>query len=186
MKFTSVKQQIHRIGFAIMVTAIAYQPALQAQSIDQPSPTSPPIDTLLFANASADNFTVKASTTSASAVTQTKRAQTTRLTKSSSAPFVGAAHPTSGTARIVEAGGQSYLEFDADFRSDSGPDLLVLLHEDAVPQSYRADNYISLGRLQRVGGAQRYAIPENVDISAFKSAVIWCRAFDVTFGYATI
>ncbi|MGB7250098.1 MAG: DM13 domain-containing protein, partial [Phormidesmis sp.] len=44
---------------------------------------------------------------------------------------------------------------------------------------------VNLGRLEKTDGAQRYAIPADVDIEALKSAVIWCRQFDVTFGYAT-
>ncbi|MEM9006293.1 MAG: DM13 domain-containing protein [Cyanobacteria bacterium P01_F01_bin.86] len=99
--------------------------------------------------------------------------------------FEGVAHPTSGSARIVEENGKQYLEFDAEFRSDSGPDLLVLLHEEAVPQSYNSDQYVSLGFLQSTEGGQRYEIPEGVSVEDFQSAVIWCRQFNVTFGYAT-
>lgn len=182
MKFTSIKQQIQRIGFAVIVTATVYQPALQAQSINQPSPTSPPIGALLTVNPDTSDLSLKTNQT-ASLVAEEKNSQ---FTKSTDAAFVGAAHPTSGATKIVEIDGQSYLEFDSEFSSASGPDLLVLLHTDAEPESYSPDNYISLGQLQQVAGAQRYAIPENVDVSAFRSAVIWCREFDVTFGYATL
>ena len=63
----------------------------------------------------------------------------------STGAFEGVAHPTSGAARIVEENGKRYLEFDAAFRSDSGPDLLVLLHQETVPQSYSSNQYVSLG-----------------------------------------
>ncbi|MEM9087613.1 MAG: DM13 domain-containing protein [Cyanobacteria bacterium P01_F01_bin.53] len=106
---------------------------------------------------------------------------------SAGAPFVGtAAHPTDGSAQIVEVDGQYYLELDEAFRSDDGPDLFVVLHTQAVPESYSPDDFVNLGRLQSIEGAQRYAIPAGVDIAALKSAVIWCQQFNVTFGYATL
>ncbi len=185
MKRTAISQHIQRFGFATLVTLVAYQPALYArgQQITQPSPTSPEISRLVAANPIADAFSLKASQTPSQEIAQQKSSQ---LTKATGAPFVSVAHSTSGAAQIVEVDGQSYLEFDSAFSSNSGPDLFVLLHTDAAPESYSPDNYVSLGQLQQVAGAQRYAIPENVDISAFKSAVIWCRQFDVTFGYATL
>ena len=106
---------------------------------------------------------------------------------SAGAPFVGAAaHPTEGSAQIVEVDGQYYLELDEAFRSDDGPDLFVVLHTQAVPESYGPDDFVNLGRLQSIEGAQRYAIPAGVDIAALQSAVIWCQQFNVTFGYATL
>lgn len=101
------------------------------------------------------------------------------------AAFVGEDHPTTGSAQIVEIEGERYLEFDAAFRTDAGPDLVVLLHKEAVPTSYSSENYINLGQVQRVAGKQRYAIPAEANLESIQSAVIWCRQFDVTFGYAT-
>lgn len=100
--------------------------------------------------------------------------------------FVGADHPTQGGAKIVTENGQRYLEFDNAFRSDRGPDLFVLLHRDRNPNNYDKANFVRLGRLQNTSGKQRYAIPANVNVNDFKSAVIWCRAFNVTFGFAPL
>ena len=102
------------------------------------------------------------------------------------APFVSVSHPTSGAARIVEVKGQRYLEFDEAFLSDDGPDLFVLLHREAVPESYGEQDYVNLGRLQQLAGTQRYAIPTDLDLQTISSAVIWCEDFNVTFGYATL
>lgn len=99
--------------------------------------------------------------------------------------FEGVAHPTLGTATIIEENGKRYLEFDGEFQSDGGPDLVVLLHTEAVPQTYNSQTYVNLGALQATTGTQRYEIPETVSIETFQSAVIWCRQFNVTFGYAT-
>ena len=102
-----------------------------------------------------------------------------------SGTFVGVGHSTEGTARIVSENGKRYLEFDQAFRTDKGPDLFVLLHRETRPQTYRTSDYLNLGRLEAVKGTQRYPIPDDVNLETFRSAVIWCRQFNVTFGYAT-
>jgi Electron transfer DM13 len=93
-------------------------------------------------------------------------------------------HPTQGSARVVTENGKRYLVLDAAFKTDAGPDLFVLLHREAMPRTYDAQSYLSLGALQQVNGEQRYEIPTEVDLGTFKSAVIWCRQFSATFGYA--
>ncbi|MBE9076920.1 DM13 domain-containing protein [Romeria aff. gracilis LEGE 07310] len=103
-----------------------------------------------------------------------------------SGTFVGDAHPTAGTARIIEADGQRFLELGNGFSTDRGPDLFVLLHRSAVPDSYSASDYVNLGRLEQVQGTQRYLIPDDISAADFASAVIWCRQFNVTFGYASL
>jgi hypothetical protein len=102
----------------------------------------------------------------------------------SAGQFVAAEHPTQGTAQIVTENGKRYLVLDSAFMTDAGPDLFVLLHREAMPQTYEAQNYLSLGALQQTQGEQRYEIPDDVDINDFRSAVIWCRQFNATFGYA--
>ena len=175
----SLSAQVKRLGLAAAVAAFSYQPAMQAnmsaQTFPLPSPTAPMIDT--FVSAAPDSLNDVQNT-----------AASQQLTKqlAQGAPFISAAHPTAGSAQIVEENGQRYLEFDSSFRSDSGPDLFVLLHRDAAPESYSPESYVNLGRIQEFSGAQRYAIPADVDISQLQSAVIWCREFNVTFGYATL
>ncbi|MBE9031015.1 DM13 domain-containing protein [filamentous cyanobacterium LEGE 11480] len=89
-------------------------------------------------------------------------------------------------ATVVQHDGKQYLKFDNKFKSDNGPDLFVLLHRQASPKQYRASDYVSLGRLKNVAGEQVYEIPEGIDVSVFKSAVIWCRQFNATFGFAPL
>lgn len=100
--------------------------------------------------------------------------------------FIAAEHPTSGSARIITENGKRFLVLDQAFKTDEGPDLFVLLHRENPPQTYNAESYISLGVLQTVSGEQRYAIPETVDVATLQSAVIWCRQFNATFGYAPL
>jgi hypothetical protein len=102
--------------------------------------------------------------------------------------FVSAEHPTEGMVRIVTENGDRYLEFDETFRSDSGPDLYVILHRVGEPpvSGIQEQDYVTLAPLQTTTGTQRYAIPADVDLEEFNSAVIWCRMFNATFGYATL
>lgn len=105
-----------------------------------------------------------------------------------SGTFKAAEHPTKGTVRVVNEQGKQYLEFDKSFKTDSGPDLFVILHRSAtVPVSgVKEQDYVSLARLQKTSGAQRYLVPNNVKLADFKSVAIWCRKFNATFGYAPL
>jgi hypothetical protein len=113
----------------------------------------------------------------------------TRATSSSvkvlaSGNFVDSEHPTKGLAEVFTQNGRNYLRLDKAFRSDEGPDVFVLLHREDSPKEYKKSDYVSLGRLQKTKGKQLYKISNEVDITEFKSVVIWCRKFNATFGYA--
>ena len=103
-----------------------------------------------------------------------------------SGEFTDVAHTTTGSASIVTEGNTRYLELSEEFNTDSGPDLFVLLHRSDSPQSYDESEYVNLGMLEQVSGTQRYRIPEDINVEDFRSAVIWCRQFDVTFGFAVL
>ncbi len=103
-----------------------------------------------------------------------------------SGDFVKAEHPTNGTAQIIMKNGQKYLKFDSSFKSEDGPDLFVILHRQGTPKRYNKADYVSLGRLKKVNGQQMYLIPNRININNFKSAVIWCRKFNATFGFAPL
>jgi hypothetical protein len=105
--------------------------------------------------------------------------------------FVAGEKPTTGSARIIEDGGHYYLELDGAFStSDQGPDLHVLLDMTAQPpQNYDANTshrYLNLGKLEKFSGAQRYPLPDSINVANYKSAVIWCRMANATFGYAAL
>lgn len=109
--------------------------------------------------------------------------------------FVSGEHTTQGTASITTKNGNSFLTLDQSFKtSDSGPDLVVILHrsDDVIgstkPPAYpiKKGDYVVLGRLQKFSGAQSYAIPNNIDLTNYKSAAIWCRKFNATFGAAKL
>lgn len=113
----------------------------------------------------------------------------TSSTAIASGAFVAGEAPTTGTARIITESGHRYLELDAAFStSNMGPDLHVLL--DSATQPPKAyDNLgsaVNLGKLRTSSGAQRYPIPDAIDLATVHTAVIWCRMANATFGYAPL
>jgi hypothetical protein len=138
-----------------------------------------------------------ASPTPSTAVTAAAPAETTAVSPGEplkTGTFVAGEAPTEGTVRIVSEDGQNYLELDQSFStSDRGPDLYVILHrfDDVLgstePPAYplQEGDYVVLAPLQEFTGAQRYLIPADVNVDEYKSAVIWCRQFNATFGVAT-
>ena len=103
-----------------------------------------------------------------------------------SGTFTAQDHPTTGKAKIVEEQGKHYLEFDQSFKSESGPDLFVILHRSSQPAKYDETNYVNLGRLKKEQGQQRYEIPQQVQVAEFKSTAVWCKQFNSTFGVAIL
>ncbi|ACK65972.1 conserved hypothetical protein [Rippkaea orientalis PCC 8801] len=94
-------------------------------------------------------------------------------------------HPTKGKATIISEGGKNYLQFDSAFDTADGPDVQVILHRNnTVPVNLSEKDYIILAPLKNRRGTQRYEIPNTIKVNDFKSVAIWCREFNVTFGYA--
>jgi hypothetical protein len=83
---------------------------------------------------------------------------------------------------------QQILIDSKTFKSDMGPDLPIILHRDAtLPKGgLKKPDYVTLSRLQKVSGTQRYVIPNNVNLANFRTVAVWCRMFNATFGYALL
>ena len=97
-------------------------------------------------------------------------------------------HQSSGTVILIQAvGGQRVLRFE-NLSTSNGPDLRVYLSsKPAGPDWYGYDReYIDLGALKGNLGNQNYTIPDGVDLSRYRSAVIWCRRFKVGFAIAPL
>jgi Electron transfer DM13 len=142
----------------------------------------------LVSPATAEQTSPQGATQPFATVAQTGVAQTGTVAIASG-DFVAGEAPTAGTARIVTEGGHRYLEFNSAFStSDQGPDLHVLLEGVAQPpQTYQSmGSFVNLGSLSSTTGTQRYPIPDSVNLSNFRSVVIWCRMANATFGYASL
>jgi hypothetical protein len=105
-----------------------------------------------------------------------------------SGQFRSLEHETTGRALLVRlSDGRVLLRFE-DLDTLNGPDLRVYLSEVPAGGDARAygEDFVDLGALKGNKGNQNYLVPEDVDLTRFKSAVIWCRRFTVGFGVAPL
>jgi hypothetical protein len=92
-------------------------------------------------------------------------------------------HNGEGLAKLIRtAEGRLVLRVE-EFSVTNGPDLFIVLSPD---EDGYADGSLNLGRLRATDGNINYEIPDGTDVARFKSAVVWCRSFDVTFAVATL
>ena len=95
-------------------------------------------------------------------------------------------HGAVGSATIYELpDGQRILRFD-DFRSKNGPDLHVYLSAEVPTSTFAGlgENEVHLGALKGNVGSQNYEVPADIDLSLYRSVVIYCRPFHVVFSTA--
>jgi hypothetical protein len=114
-------------------------------------------------------------------------AASTQPTELASGEFRGLEHGASGHALLIEVEGERYLRFE-NFETSNGPDLRVYLSAAPSTSDEGAfdDDYVELGELKGNIGNQNYAIPADVDLSSFRSAVIWCKRFSAGFAVAPV
>jgi hypothetical protein len=102
--------------------------------------------------------------------------------------FVTHEHDTSGTARTVRlADGGQVLRLE-NLSTDNGPDVRVYLSTRSADEaeSGLGDGAVQLGKLKGNLGNQNYTVPAGTDLSGFRSAVLWCKRFSVSFGAADL
>ena len=88
-----------------------------------------------------------------------------------------------GSASIVEVSpGRFHLRLE-DFSVRNGPDLFVYLSPKA--DGYSADAF-ELGKLKATDGSFGYDLPDGVDPTRFRSALIWCKQFSHLFAVAPL
>jgi hypothetical protein len=95
-------------------------------------------------------------------------------------------HGTSGQALILRrTDGSLLLRFD-DLNTSNGPDLHVYLSQIPASDDLHAygEQYLDLGKLKGNIGDQNYFLPSGIDLTKYRSAVVWCRRFAVGFGVA--
>jgi hypothetical protein len=103
--------------------------------------------------------------------------------------FTGLEHASTGTAQLVEfPGGSRYLRLE-DLETSNGPDLRVILSDQPPSEDWRVwddGQVLDLGGLKGNLGSSNYEIGKDVDLSEYRTAVIWCRRFSVGFAVAPL
>ncbi len=99
-----------------------------------------------------------------------------------------ALHYGAGHAVIYELADETRILRFEDFSSARGGDVRVYLARDPQPRSalQLGDDFLDLGRLKGNVGDQSYFLPANRDLSGYRSAVVFCRQFNLSITVATL
>jgi hypothetical protein len=99
-----------------------------------------------------------------------------------------ALHYGAGMATIYELADSTRILRFENFSSAPGGDVRVYLARDPQPRSALelGDDFLDLGRLKGNIGDQSYFLPAQRDLSVYRSAVVFCRQFNVSITVATL
>jgi hypothetical protein len=138
----------------------------------------------------ANQPTTAAVTTAAQTTTlNTQAAQTTAA--SSASLLTGdfnnqGAEPVAGKAILGQsADGKIVLRLE-NLKSAPGPDLFVYLAKSASPDPSQVQKGFEVGKLKATTGNLNYELGSSVDLSQYKSVVVYCKSFSVVFGFANL
>lgn len=101
-------------------------------------------------------------------------------------------HPTTGTVQIIEQPDGTRVLTLENLDTTNGPDVHVWLSAADVVEGtdgwYTAGSaaFYDLGPIKGNQGNQVYPIPDDVDLSAYRSVDLWCVQFGVSFGAAQL
>ena len=99
-------------------------------------------------------------------------------------------HKGEGAATLVRLpDGQMVLRLEDDFRVTNGPDLYVYLSGSAAPRTsaeLHGTGAFEVAQLKGNVGGQNYALPADLDLTRFRSVVIYCRRFTTVFSTAEL
>ena len=94
-------------------------------------------------------------------------------------------HTGSGLVLLVRAPDGSLVLRFQDYEVRNGPDLFIYLTPDPDGDVH-VDGAIELSAIRATQGNVNYEVPDGVDPSTFRAAVIYCRAFSVLFAHAEL
>lgn len=111
-------------------------------------------------------------------------AQSSIVTEASSS-FVKKRYKIKGSWNIIQKDGQNVLRFNDDFKTKGGPDLKIFLSSKPLAE-LNGDNVVesshNLSVLKSKKGLQSYVIPDDINLSDYKSIVIHCEAYSILWG----
>lgn len=96
---------------------------------------------------------------------------------------------TKGNVRLVRGdNGRLYIDFDRNFRTESGSDVFVILARSADLKNDPGNSalYYTVSPLLRREGEQRYILPGDFTPDDYASVAIWSRQDKLLFGAATL
>ncbi len=114
-------------------------------------------------------------------------AETARVLARGDFTTIDALHWGKGTATIYELTDRRILRFD-NFSSARGGDVRVYLSRDPQPRNALelGNEFLNLGRLKGNIGNQNYVLPDNHDLTVYRSAVVYCKQFETVITSARL
>ena len=91
----------------------------------------------------------------------------------------------SGDWKIVLEDGVTYLHLDKNFQAKKGPDVKIFLSRKAVDEiegSNAKDEAVFIKLLEEFKGPKKIKLPEDIDITTFKSIVFHCEEYSKLWG----
>lgn len=164
---------------AVLIIGFGYyalSPLFITIRVDEPLPSASAIDDM-----QATSADMPASKTPVNSADAPDAPSQSRVAGSNPVPVTGTVgHPASGTVRIVESGGKTYIRYE-NYKTVNGPDLYVYLATDKS-----AKDIVSLGPIKATEGNLNYEVPPGTDLSKYRHVLTWCRPFSVLFNSAEL
>ncbi len=136
------------------------------------------------ANAKAKEVVTEAANAKAKEVIEEKVKPKVAI-DSSPRNFINKEYTVKGNWSIQKEGDKTYVKLHSNFKTKNGPDLKVFLHNSTI-QTVSSKNALKgsvlLGALKSNKGEQKYLVPNNIDITNYKSVLIHCEKYTVLWG----
>lgn len=94
-----------------------------------------------------------------------------------------------GTWTLVEDDGARYVVLSDDFKTRNAPDLKLFLSKHSAAEANNdnaTDGSVRIAELRSNRGAQRYRIPNDVDLGAFSSLLLHCEQYSKLWAAAPL
>jgi len=98
--------------------------------------------------------------------------------------FVDSLHNGKGPVQVVQTGAQRFVRFES-VAITNAPDIHIYLSKDTGGKYVEA-NTVYLGPLRATNGSFNYEVPASLDLSSYKSVIVWCRAFSTLITWADV
>ena len=98
--------------------------------------------------------------------------------------YVNSLHNGTGAVLIIAVDARQFLRFE-DVAITNAPDVHVYLSTERGGKWSEAQSTY-LGPLKATNGSFNYELPSSIDLAAYGSVVVWCRAFAVLVTWADL
>lgn len=100
----------------------------------------------------------------------------------SAGEIMGVGHEATGQAVVYRSGGTTFVRLEG-IDIQGAVDVFVWLVPEA--DQTEPDGGVNLGALKGTRGDANYVIPADVDVGAYRTVLLWCRAFTTPIAIAT-